>query len=372
MTNKTRQKRADKFGLETDPLASFEEGFQELEEDGVPDPLEEYVHRIQRGATDNVEETVDHYERTFRQWREHMGEQGRHSACPHKDHVLSFIDYWKERNKPSTVRKKVERLSNTYEWWQVSDDFPHEMGYHPFKSAVSERNLKDDKEENQVKKPPRIELDGIREVVQGIEHIADRAIIGLQLKLGCRSSELANIKISEVHIDHPEIQNHYTEMREHEMLQGRPNSVYIPHDREKNKRERPTVLPLDEESRRLLIDWLLTRPDTGDEWLFMTHKGEKLNRTDIRYIWTQYWWPEYEFDEDDQYRSVTPHFARHRFGTYWKTDLDGVNREIVKYMRGDVTDTSVGRAHDALDHYVHTYYEDVEQLYRDKMYPLYI
>lgn len=104
----------------------------------------------------------------------------------------------------------------------------------------------------------------------------------------------------------------------------------------------------------------------------MTHKGEKLNRTDIRYIWTKYWWPEYEFDEDDQYRSVTPHFARHRFGTYWKSDLDGINREHVKYMCGDKTDTSVGRAHDALNHYVHTYYEDVEELYRSRMYQLYI
>lgn len=113
---------------------------------------------------------------------------------------------------------------------------------------------------------------------------------------------------------------------------------------------RPTVLPLDEGARRLLIDWLLVRPDTEDEWLFMTHKGQKLARTDIRYIWTKYWWPEYEFDEDGQYRSVTPHFARHRFGTYWKNDLSGVNREWVKYMRGDKTDTSIGRASDALDH----------------------
>lgn len=110
------------------------------------------------------------------------------------------------------------------------------------------------------------------------------------------------------------------------------------------------MLPLDEGARRLLIDWLLVRPDTEDEWLFMTHKGQKLARTDIRYIWTKYWWPEYEFDEDGQYRSVTPHFARHRFGTYWKNDLSGVNREWVKYMRGDKTDTSIGRASDALDH----------------------
>ncbi len=87
-------------------------------------------------------------------------------------------------------------------------------------------------------------------------------------KSGCRSSELANIKLSEIHLDHPDVLEYYLEMGSHEML-------------------------------------------------------------------------------------------------------NGVNREHVKCMRADVTDTSVGRAHDALNHYVHTYYEDIEQLY-EKMYQRYI
>lgn len=374
MTNdkSSSQRRAERFGLEIDPLAELEDGFRAIEQEhDDPDPLAEYLQRIQRDATGNVEDTIGHYERTFRQWREHMDMEGRHPACPNKSHVLGFIDHWlAEGNKPSTVRKKVERLGNAFEWWQTSDDFPHDLSFDPFGAARKERHLKDE-EEHRTKKPPNVSLDEIRDVVQGIDDIADRAIIGLHLKFGCRSSELANIKLSEIHLDHPDVLEYYPEMGSHEMLDGRANAAYIAHDREDNKRNRPTVLPLDEEARRLLIDWLLVRPDTGDEWVFMTHKGEQLNRTDIRYIWTQYWWPEYEFDEDDQHRSVTPHFARHHFGTYWKSDLDGVNREHVKYMRGDVTDTSIGRAHDALDHYVHTYYEDIEQLY-EKMYQLYV
>ena len=375
MTDKTpEQLRREKFGLENDPLAKKSEEFIEIEEEhGVADPLDEYIEKIQEKATNNVDGTIGHYERTFRQWRDHMEEEGRHPACPHKNHVLRFIDYWiEEGNKPSTVRKKVERIENAYTWWQADSEFPHDSEYNPISAATKERYLKDDADPKyQTKKSPKVSLDEIREVVQGIEDVADRGIVGLQLKLGCRSSELANIKLSEIHIDHPDVLEYYPEMGSHEMLEGRPNAVIIPHDRELNKRARPTVLPLDEESRKLLIDWLLVRPDTGDEWLFMTHKGNQLNRTDIRYIWTQYWWPEYEFDEDGEYRSVVPHFARHRFGTFWKSDLDGVNREHVKYMRGDKTDTSVGRAHDALDHYVHTYYEDIEQLY-EKMYQLYV
>jgi hypothetical protein len=41
-------------------------------------------------------------------------------------------------------------------------------------------------------------------------------------------------------------------------------------------------------------------------------------------------------------------------------------------MRGDVTDTALGRTPDALDRYVHTYYEDVKDVYLEEMYQLYI
>jgi integrase/recombinase XerD len=357
---------ADKFNRNTDPLEEFEPVFQELLEDGV-DPLEEYLDRIQRGATDNTDGTIDNYDLTFRRFRNHMEAVGRHWACPNKRHVLEYIDKELETCFPSTVNKRVDHLSRAYRWWQASEEFPHPIDYNPFESARAERDLTDDKGTV----PPNVSLDEIRDVVQGIEHVADRAIIGTHLKWGCRSSELANIKLSEIHIDHPEVLEHYSEMGTHEMLKGRPNAVYIPPERDLNKRERPTVLPLDEEVRRMLIDWLLVRPDTGDEWLFMTHKGKQLSRTDLRYIWTKYWWPEYEFADDERYRSVTPHFARHKFTTYWQRDV-AVNREKDKYMRGDVTDTALGRTPDALDRYVHTYYEDVKDVYLEEMYQLYI
>lgn len=374
-SNKSAEElRKERFNLESDPLASMEDYLREIEEEIGEDPLEEFVRKIQRNATNNVEGTIGHYERTYRQWREHMEKEGRYVACPNKRHVLRFIDHWlEEGNKPSTVRKKVKRLHNAFTWWQANDTFPHETEYDPFMAAMKERYLKDDASpEFQTKKPPRVTLEEVRDVVGGIEDIADRAIVALQLKLGCRSSELGNIKLSEIHLDHPDVLEHYPEMGSHRILEGRPNAVYITHRRENNKRVRPTVLPLDEEARKLLIDWLLVRPDTGDDWLFMTHKGEKLTRTDIRHIWTKYWWPEYEYDEDAHRRSVTPHFARHRFTTYWRADLDGVNGEDVKYMRGDKTGSSPDEDPGAMSRYVHTYYEDIEPLYREKMFQLYL
>ena len=386
--NKTAAElRQEKFGLETDPLKELDPVLREIneidaqkaEEDQEGDELQQYIDTIQRGALENTEGTIYNYELTYRDWREYMyGTHGRHPACPNKGHVLGFIDLMRETNKPSTTGKIISRLHEAFEWWQVSDDFPHTLDYDPFEAALKERNLKDTKEEDKKKRPPHVTLDEVRDVVHGVKHVADRAIIGLQLKLGCRSGELANIRISEVRFNHENIADYYPMLGTNERLSEYPDALLIPHNRKGNKRERSTVIPLDEESRQLIIEWLLVRPDVpdpdhpDDPRLFMTHKGHPLSVNDIRYIWTKYWWPEYEYPKDGQSRSITPSFARHRFSTFWKNDLTGINREYVKYLRGDVTDTSLGKSPDALDHYIHTFYEDIEDMYRREMYDLYI
>jgi integrase/recombinase XerD len=386
--NKTAAElRRERFDLETDPLKKLDPVLREINEIDAQKPpeeqegdeLQQYIDKIQRRALEHAEGTIYNYELTFRDWREYMyGEHDRHPACPNKEHVLGFIDLMRETNKPSTTGKIISRLHEAYKWWQVSDDFKYDLDYDPFEAALMERNLKDTKEEHKTKSPPYVTLDDVREVVHGIKHIADRAIVGLQLKLGCRSGELANIRISEIRLSHEFIGESYPMLGSHRRLREYPDAILIPHNRKGNKRERSTVIPLDEEARKLLIGWLLVRPDVpdpdhpDDPRLFMTHKGKPLAVNDIHYIWSKYWWPEYEQPEDGQYRSITPSFARHRFSTYWQSDLTGINREYVKYLRGDVTEAGLGKSPDALDHYIHTFYEDVEEVYRNRMYDLYI
>lgn len=64
---------------------------------------------------------------------------------------------------------------------------------------------------------------------------------------------------------------------------------------------------------------------------------------------------------------VTSHFGRHRFTTWWRVQQDA-NRELVKYMRGDSVDK--GSMDEPIDSYLHTYYEDVEDLYQENIYRL--
>ncbi|EMA40808.1 hypothetical protein [Halococcus hamelinensis] len=45
-----------------------------------------------------------------------------------------------------------------------------------------------------------------------------------------------------------------------------------------------------------------------------------------------------------------------------------VNAELVHYMPGDEVGTSIEDG--AMHHYIHTYYEDVEDLYLDRVFKL--
>ena len=349
------------FDRDLDPLAEFETTFEGLD----ADPFDLFVNDV-LASRDLVDETHEHYDRTFRQWREFMAEEGRHPACPSVSHVKSFMRHQRdvEGNHPGTIQDKLQRLSAVYEWWQDEPAFPHPRDFDPISSAQQKVNL----EKPEKKEPPRISVEELRDLLSNVTHVRDRAIIVAQLKLGLRVSELCNIQLAEVDIQNTELQNHYPDLGSHPMLDERPNAVYIPHDRDRNKSERPRVLPLDNELRRVLIRYLMIRPDADEPWLFLAESThDRFLQMGVMGTWKDAFHPEYA--ETDQHRAITSHFGRHRFTTYWRVERD-MNYEHIKYMRGDKTNRSPGSGRGAIDRYIHTYYEDIEPLYRKQIYKL--
>lgn len=65
---------------------------------------------------------------------------------------------------------------------------------------------------------------------------------------------------------------------------------------------------------------------------------------------------------------MTSHYGRHYFCTYWRIHQDE-NRERIKYMRGDALDEDLNGG-ESLDYYLHTYYHDIEERYRERIYRL--
>jgi len=357
-----RQELADAFGRELDPLAQFESTFEETD----IDPF--IIYDEERLSTKEISDSaVGEYHRTFREWKQFMETQDRHPACPNEAHVKGFINYLREErgNAPGTVKNRLMYLNAAYQYFQDDAAFPHPTDYNPIELAKDMVNLNGDGP----KEPPRLTIDDLRDKVSEITHVRDRAIVMLQLKLGLRATEVCNLRLDEIHIQNGDILDHYDEMRTARGLQDRKNVLYIPHDRDGNKSRRPRLLPLDDEIRGALVRYLLIRPDNGEPWLFLSKNAHKQLRKQAinRDVWKEAFHPEYA--ETEAHRAVTSHFGRHYFTTYWRVKED-LNQELVKYMRGDTVGGTQLGDQGAIRHYLHTYYEDIEEAYRERIFKL--
>jgi len=352
------EKIAATFDRTTDPLAEFNTEFQQLNVDPYDLWIEDRIY-----SQEYADGTIDMIERRVRQWCEYMtGNSSRHPAVPNTQHVMNFAQFYldDEGNSKNTVTAKLGTLSRAFQYFQTEPAFPHEKDFNPFEAAKGKLDLNGD----DPKPPHQIGIDNLRHKIrEDIKHIRDRALIVTQLKLGIRASEASNIKLSEIHIANSELQEHYEKLGSHPALEGRKNAVYIPHDRKRNKSKRPRVLPLDDEK------YLLCRPDNGRPWVFLSKSsGKKLDQDNINDIWKKYFRPEYEPTE--RYRGVSSHYGRHYFTSWFKIQRDWP-RELIKYMRGDRQSSGdMQSSRDAIDSYIHAWYEDIEDRYRQEIFKL--
>jgi len=360
----THETIAEAFGRTTDPLGKYDDRFKQLEINPFELWLEDRIY-----TQDYVDKTIEMYERRVRQWCEFMQNQtDRHPAVPTKRHCIEFAHYYlnEQNNSGTTVSNKMATLSRAYQYFQSEHAFPHPTDFNPFDAAKGKLDLSDDESDDQ----HPIQLDELRDIIHNdIKHIRDQALIIIQLKLGLRASEASNIKLSEIHIANSELQDHYEDLGTHPTLEGRSNAVYIPHDRDLNKSKRPRVLPLDTELRQVLLQYLLCRPDNGRPWLFLSKSGgKKLDQDNINDVWKKYFRPKY--GPTERYRGVSSHYGRHYFTTWFRIKREW-SRDLIKYMRGDRQSGGEMRSNrDAIDTYIHTWYEDIEDRYRREIFKL--
>jgi Site-specific recombinase XerD len=361
MTTDPRQELAQAFDRELDPLAEYAATFEDTE----IDPFEVFK-RERLAIKDLSDSTLGEYDRSFRQFKSFMANQDRHPACPNETHVTRFIEYLRDKrgNAAGTIKNRLTYLNAAYQYWQDDAAFPHPTDYNPFDLAKDGVNLDD----GPTKEPPRLTVDELRDVVSEITHVRDRALVMIQLKLGLRATEVCNIKLSEIDIANSDVRDHYNDIGTHQALNSRENAVYIPHDRDGNKSRRPRVLPLDNELRGALVRYLLIRPDNGEPWLLLSkNQRVQLRAKNVNQVWKDAFHPEYA--ETDGHRAITSHYGRHRFTTYWRVEQD-LNRELIKYMRGDTAGSTTIEDRGAIDEYIHTYYEDIEPIYRERIFPV--
>lgn len=351
---------ANAFGRDSDPLHQFEETFHTVN----VDPFEAYLERVKR-PQDASYSTLKNYRYTFAQWREFMESNNRHPACPNDGHVKQFVTYLSEGrdNERNTILKKINNLIRAYEWWQDHHSFPHPTDYNPFQIAKREICLS--RSNDKMKHPP-LTIDDISSVIQDCKNVRKRLFLVTQFKLGLRVGELLNIRLEDIALSTSDMQRWYPEMGTVDSIADYKDAIYIPsrYEREGNKSHQARVLPLDDEMKRTLLRYLPTRPSVDNPWLILSQRTfEKIERGDqVNQVWKTNF---ASYNENTQYRDITSHYGRYFFTNYWKVH-ETIPRELVQYMRGDKLGNN--RTSESIDDYLTAHYEDVEELYLNRIF----
>lgn len=331
-------------------------------EHGPADPIEYFLEDITyQGKT---ERTKDAYERVLRDFEAYLDSRSLDiDAANHRD-CMAYVHQLRGDVGPSTVATYASYLHRFF-------DYMARVGRFEDNPVAL---VKEEIDETINADPPRrdISVSEMREFLEEVRHPLHRAVVVTFLKTGIRAGELCNLDDRDLHLRDP-----VGEQDPRAAIDTRPGSLYVDatpargeaYNGERrtasNKRQRSTIIPVDEELERTLRSWLAIRPDplssasplflsTGSEW------GRRLSTDMVHHLVTNraqdHGWYEQGGGPES---NVTPHYFRHFFTTHLR-DRTG-DRGIVKYLRGDV-------ATDVIDTYTHDWGDRVRDVYELNIY----
>lgn len=319
--------------------------------------------------------TVDNSKSAVNHLREYLDQRGLSPSEMTATESIRFIKWL--RNKPtladSSAKNYVSSLNEFYSYFSDKGTFET----NPISEALREVDFNLDSATHR----RDISIEEMAEFLQSIQHPLHLVICTLLAKTGIRAGELSNTDLRDLNLSHPRLNEYLPEPRPE--IRNRPNSLFIDssvragevyngEEREDgNKRERDTIIPIDEETKQVIIYWLAIRlPDRSDPHPLIQVKGggggkvhgARASRNVIgNYIREETkphgWW-----DEDAGLEwNVTPHYFRHWFTTQARRRLGDTT---VKYIRGDV-------GGEEIDRYTHSWGDKVEKEYRENIFKLF-
>ncbi len=250
----------------------------------------------------------------------------------------------------------------------------------PVAYVLDNADFDDDPKHNWIERTPK-------EVGEFLSSIPDpqlRAGGTLFAKTGIRGGENYNIDLPFLHLDHEifykTIEDHAISL--HEKVGDRPDSLYIPSEPTKdekyrgekrllgNKRERGTVIPIDEETKQTLLDWLAVRPITESPhplWVSPRNNSNRIGEVYFRRSLCEKFSKRTGFYNPDSNKDFSSHWFRHFFTTNMKPGMghhDGyLDPSTVKFLRGDIED-------DIMKVYTHDWGNTIKEEYCSAIYHL--
>ena len=338
-------------------------------DESIDDPIEYFLEdQRYHGRSDR---TIDAYGRVLRRFEEFVNQHSRGTSSPSavgQRECMAWVHSLRGTLEPSTVATYASYVHRFYDYMTkvgVFDANPMALVLEEMDESIDTNPTRRE-----------ISVEGMCQFVAGIDHPLERAVVVTLLKTGMRVGECCNLDLRDLNLEIDRLEQELTPRVE---LEGRPRSLYVDANAVRgatvngdvrtasNKRRRSTIVPIDDELERVILEWLAIRPDpvspaeplfldTGQSW------GERLQPSDVRYV------VERHARRHGWYRTgggaaenVTPHYFRHFFTTHLR-DRTG-DRGVVKYLRGDV-------ATDVIDTYTHNWGDQVRTVYERNIYSL--
>jgi|SRR5659263_22462 len=175
----------------------------------------------------------------------------------------------------------------------------------------------------QTKRPIK-SIEEISKFIKNVHNPRDRAIIIVLAKTAIRNGELTALDIEDIDFDNEvlTIDKHVSNLSSNIIVKGRKNG-------------NETRIPLDDETLRALKFYLISRPKTKNNALFISHNGIRLYEHDISRIvkdWSIKTKTGIDTKETD--KKIVPHFFR-AWATY-TLQINGCNPAVIDAIRGDV------------------------------------
>jgi len=245
-----------------------------------------------------------------------------------------YIDYLNEQGMSfSTMKNRFSTYNSFYDYLKYEDYIKDNIV-----KEVCKRYLTKYKENN-VGKRKIISIEDMARFINMIPDIRDKAIVLLFAKTGIRRRELVSLDIDDINWENMSI-------------------TLKPTNKRSNR-----VVYFDYETANILNRWIrkremITDPQNKALFTSYTNRKKRLNRNGVGYIFVK--WAEiaglHDSSSDRIENHFTPHCCRHWNTTYLSNGGEGMPREYIKELRGDVNT-------DAMDIYNHIDHEKLKKSY---------
>lgn len=335
-------------------------------------PIDQFLDELQQYG--RSERTREAYRRVLTDFRTFLTTKKNRDTNPFRtatrEDCLDWVDTLRAQYADSTLASYVSYVDRFYGYMIEIGEF-----------EANPMSIVIDGLDEQIESDPTrrdISIDEFRSGIQQLLHPLNRAAILTLLKTGMRVGELVNLDLRDLTLASIDIDDTFDILPRGQLV-GRGPSLFVSNTPQRgesynnetrsasNKRERDTIIPIDDELEYALIRWLAIRPDAQSqaEPLFLSTKhqwGHRLTTDQVRQLVRTFaknngWYQE----GAEAGENVTPHYFRHYFTTHLR-DRTG-DRGIVKYLRGDV-------AEDVIDTYTHNWGDRVRSTYQSHIYQL--